>query len=267
MALAKLSLSLVVAALLLLASAAFAQDAEAFQAQCQDYIDEELKADTYNLKWVAQCESNWTTFENWIEFDSGAAFLGIWESTEGEVVSCGRITAAFGYILKRQMAGDLVAHLHALPCEDTQGGGHWKLNTSIPTAEEDNEFWLQSFVAGPQNFTSAMGTERYAPADPKTEAPSFVIHDESPKMLCCNLVWTEVGVDGASEDGEDGSTSEDGAEDGSASNDVPFKLTQCLKIVENTLPTKGGLLSKSGYGPVSRNPPRFPVIVQCARCV
>ncbi|KAL6047662.1 hypothetical protein QOT17_021510 [Balamuthia mandrillaris] len=197
-------LSLVLAALFL-ASATFAQDVESFQDECQTYVNEELGADNYDLRWIAQCGPSWTLYEDWVIFGGGVTFVGIWEGEDGEALTCGKTFVEFDYMeFKRQEADELV-------------GEHWRLNTSIPTGEEDNEFWLVDFEADAKNFTSAIGTRHYAPADPRSESPSFVVYGVNAKRLCCNLIWTE--VEGSAEDSsvsEDSSAS-DGGDGSSAS--------------------------------------------------
>jgi hypothetical protein len=75
--------------------------------------------------------------------------------------------------------GNYVAHVHELPCEVNQGGGHYKIDTTIATEMEANEIWPE-LAMQEQTFDHVA---RY-------DAQSIVIHRMeagTPKVACANL--------------------------------------------------------------------------------
>lgn len=86
-------------------------------------------------------------------------------------------------------AAEYVAHVHALPCEVTDGGGHYKIDPTVVDTLETNEIWLTVTVdAGGQATAQAD-----APAV-RADAQSVVLHRvdgaDKPKVACANLVRT-----------------------------------------------------------------------------
>ncbi|PWU21728.1 MAG: hypothetical protein C5B49_02130 [Bdellovibrio sp.] len=79
-----------------------------------------------------------------------------------------------------------VAHVHALPCRDGDGGGHYKIDPANAASVEANEMWLHL-------QTDAMGAVTYSapPYDhiARPEAQSVVLHDptDSAKLACADL--------------------------------------------------------------------------------
>jgi hypothetical protein len=77
------------------------------------------------------------------------------------------------------------AHVHALPCEYDNGGGHYKVDPEITTAEENNEIW-----PGFTTDETGVGYGRIT-VDHRVrgDALSLVIHDpEMNKYLCADLL-------------------------------------------------------------------------------
>jgi len=82
-------------------------------------------------------------------------------------------------------------HVHALPCEVTTGGGHYKLDPLIPDTLEANEIWLPvtNYTAG--TSTATVNATHVIRAD----AQSVVLHRTlpdatKPKIACANLTRT-----------------------------------------------------------------------------
>ncbi|MEM9489691.1 MAG: hypothetical protein AAGC55_11130 [Myxococcota bacterium] len=78
-------------------------------------------------------------------------------------------------------------HVHALPCEVDNGGGHYKIDPAIDLTEELNELW-PDFIVEPDG-TALVTYENEHLARP--DAQSVVIHREigleAPKVACANL--------------------------------------------------------------------------------
>jgi hypothetical protein len=77
------------------------------------------------------------------------------------------------------------AHVHAMPCEYGDGGGHYYLDPATPDAGEPNEIWPR-ITPGPEGYGT---TELTLPAAPRGDALSIVIHDPetTEKLACANL--------------------------------------------------------------------------------
>lgn len=77
-------------------------------------------------------------------------------------------------------AATYVAHVHELPCEVNQAGGHYKRDTTIAAELESNEIWPSLATQDAQTFPHAA---RY-------DAQSVVLHRMeagTPKVACANL--------------------------------------------------------------------------------
>jgi hypothetical protein len=79
------------------------------------------------------------------------------------------------------------AHVHALPCEVGDGGGHYKLNPTILDTAEANELWPTI-----ENDAGAAGDTLTSTHAVRADAQSVVIHrvvapDSKPKVACANL--------------------------------------------------------------------------------
>jgi hypothetical protein len=81
------------------------------------------------------------------------------------------------------------AHVHVLPCEILDGGGHYKLDPSVVEALPDNEIW-PTITVGPDG--SASYTSTVTGHTIREDAAAVVIHRivgaEVPKVACANLV-------------------------------------------------------------------------------
>jgi hypothetical protein len=84
----------------------------------------------------------------------------------------------------RDTSATYAAHVHELPCEVNQGGGHYKRDTTIAEEREDNEIWPLAASGDAQAFDHVV---RY-------DAQSIVIHrveaSASIKVACANLTRT-----------------------------------------------------------------------------
>ena len=86
-------------------------------------------------------------------------------------------------------AAQYAAHVHALPCDVADGGGHYKLDPTVVDTLETNEIWLSVTVGGGGQAVA----EANAPAV-RADAQSVVVHRidgvDKPKVACANLVRT-----------------------------------------------------------------------------
>jgi hypothetical protein len=91
-------------------------------------------------------------------------------------------------------------HIHAQPCEVTDGGGHYKLDPTVVDVIETNELW-----PAVQNYESGSMSSTYdSPHLARYDAQSVVVHrtvDEltKPKVACANLIraaYPGVGTSG-----------------------------------------------------------------------
>ncbi len=80
------------------------------------------------------------------------------------------------------------AHLHALPCHVGDGGGHYKIDPTVPDTVAENELWP---VVMPDAAGAASATLS-SPHRVRASGQSIVIHrkrgDASPKVACATLV-------------------------------------------------------------------------------
>jgi hypothetical protein len=80
------------------------------------------------------------------------------------------------------------AHVHALPCSVTDGGGHYKLIPSVEGTEQANEIWPEILVAVGGTATAAVTVTGHVLRE---DAQSVVVHrtsaPDSPKVACAEL--------------------------------------------------------------------------------
>lgn len=92
------------------------------------------------------------------------------------------------------------SHIHAEPCEVTDGGGHYKIDPTVVDVLEANELWpaVQNYESG------SMSTTYNSAHKARFDAQSLVVHrtvDDvtKPKVACANLVrasWPGLGTAG-----------------------------------------------------------------------
>jgi hypothetical protein len=77
------------------------------------------------------------------------------------------------------------AHVHALPCAEMGGGGHYKIDPAVMAAQEANEIWAPVNVAPDGSGESAATVAHYA----RTEAQSIVVHEPgtNQRIACADL--------------------------------------------------------------------------------
>lgn len=80
------------------------------------------------------------------------------------------------------------AHVHAQRCDQGEGGGHYKIDTTIQDTDETNEIWPSADVVAAGDM--AMG-EAQTPHIARYDAWSIVVHDPDTgdKLLCADLRW------------------------------------------------------------------------------
>lgn len=72
-------------------------------------------------------------------------------------------------------------HVHELPCQVLDGGGHYLIDPSLPDGDEANEIWA-NVVGGPNGTgTRAVGVSHLA----RAEAQSVVVHSADGTRLAC----------------------------------------------------------------------------------
>ena len=80
--------------------------------------------------------------------------------------------------------GDYKVHVHALPCDISDGGGHYKMDTTVTEAEAANEMWL-NFSADATGAATPTHTVQHLA---RPEAQSLVIHGaEGARVACVDL--------------------------------------------------------------------------------
>lgn len=83
------------------------------------------------------------------------------------------------------------SHIHVYPCEVDDAGGHYKIDTTVETAEETNELWPIIDPDGDGNAEVTFNAAHVTRAD----AQSVVIHRQAngsaPKVACANLARAE----------------------------------------------------------------------------
>ena len=80
------------------------------------------------------------------------------------------------------------AHIHARACDDEQGGPHYKIDTAVMDALEENEIW-PSATASPDG-TSAMGSVTVSHIA-RFDAVSVVLHDpvSGDRLACATFTF------------------------------------------------------------------------------
>lgn len=85
-------------------------------------------------------------------------------------------------------ADSYLAHLHVMPCEVIDGGGHYKLDPSVVEALAANEVWPEIVVAP---GGTAQATAEVSGHTIREDGASVVLHrvagEEVPKVACANL--------------------------------------------------------------------------------
>jgi hypothetical protein len=88
---------------------------------------------------------------------------------------------------------EYVAHVHKLPCDENQAGGHYKHDPTITEEVEANEIWLR-FATGADGrgvaVTEQLGADKIA----RMDAQAIVVHDpeaDGAKMACANLFFDD----------------------------------------------------------------------------
>lgn len=93
-------------------------------------------------------------------------------------------------------------HIHAEPCEVTDGGGHYKIDPTVVDVLETNELWPEVLAHEAGSMTSTYNSAHKA----RFDAQSFVVHrivaegTPPPKVACANLTratWPGLGTEGA----------------------------------------------------------------------
>jgi superoxide dismutase, Cu-Zn family len=80
------------------------------------------------------------------------------------------------------------AHVHSLPCNVDNAGGHYKIDPSIATADQANEIWPGPFTTDADGVGRASVQVDHAA---RPDAQSVVIHDTAngnAKMACADLL-------------------------------------------------------------------------------
>jgi Cu-Zn family superoxide dismutase len=76
-------------------------------------------------------------------------------------------------------------HVHDHSCGLLSGGGHYKIDPSITTAQQTNEIWLNLTTDGSGAGTQTISVSHLA----RPEAGSIVIHDpDASRLACINLL-------------------------------------------------------------------------------
>lgn len=80
-------------------------------------------------------------------------------------------------------------HVHAQPCADNEGGGHYKIDETIMDTDQNNEIWPVINI-GPM-ATMGSGTATAEGHIARFNAVSIVVHSpvNADKLLCADLLW------------------------------------------------------------------------------
>ena len=88
-----------------------------------------------------------------------------------------------------QAEAEYVSHVHALPCETNDAGGHYKEDPSVMDTVEANELWVPIMA----DMFGASVTESAFEHTVRPDAQSIVVHrkegDMAPKVACANFVF------------------------------------------------------------------------------
>jgi hypothetical protein len=109
------------------------------------------------------------------------------------LVRMAEATRAELYVEGLEPATEHVAHVHRLPCDQAEGGPHYKHDPSIEAEEEDNEIWLRFTTDSDGKgvaSTQQLGPEKKA----RMDAGSIVVHDpENPdeRLACASLFFDD----------------------------------------------------------------------------
>jgi hypothetical protein len=87
-------------------------------------------------------------------------------------------------------AATYAAHVHALPCDTLDGGGHYKLDPTEEYTLEDNELWPDTLVGPDGTIASTLYTEHRLREDAQSVVLHRVAGAESPKVACADLERT-----------------------------------------------------------------------------
>lgn len=103
------------------------------------------------------------------------------------------VTSAAGSTVTLSLQGldpaeEYRAHVHALPCEVNDAGGHYKLDPTVVDTVDTNELWPDVTVEA----DGSVETEITSPHEARGDAQSVVIHRvfpdaTTPKVACANL--------------------------------------------------------------------------------
>jgi hypothetical protein len=79
------------------------------------------------------------------------------------------------------------AHVHALPCAQLAGGGHYKINPEITAVSEPNEIWMHTQADASGGGSSTTHVFQIA----RPDAISVVLHNPAngDKRSCADLTW------------------------------------------------------------------------------
>lgn len=97
------------------------------------------------------------------------------------------------YVEGLEPATEHVAHVHKLPCDEAEGGPHYKHDPGIETEEEDNEIWLR-FTTDSDGKAVASVQQLGADRKARMDAQSIVVHDpDDPdgRIACANLFFDD----------------------------------------------------------------------------
>jgi Cu-Zn family superoxide dismutase len=72
-------------------------------------------------------------------------------------------------------------HVHDHSCGLLSGGGHYKIDPTITTAQQSNEIWLNLTTDASGAGTQTVSVNHLA----RPEAASIVIHDPDTQRLAC----------------------------------------------------------------------------------
>lgn len=89
------------------------------------------------------------------------------------------------------IAAEYVAHVHTLPCDVNDAGGHYKHDPTIATAEEANELWLSGIVADGAGAAESSSSYTDPASMAREDAASMVVHRvagaDLVKVACADL--------------------------------------------------------------------------------
>jgi hypothetical protein len=114
---------------------------------------------------------------------------------------------ASGTVVSYEITGfdgdeEYMAHVHALPCDEADAGGHYKIDPTEASTVEENELWLELGSTADGESSDSIESDHKA----RLDAQSVVIHrvvddDTSLKVACAPITiadYPDVQVQGAS---------------------------------------------------------------------